>query len=222
MLGVIVNALSVVFGSVIGLLIKRVLIDNIRTVIAQAIGISVLCVGVLDMIKTVDILKLVLSFAIGGLIGGLLLIGKRMDKFGDFLKRKLSPDSDSPVGEGFVTATLIFCVGGMVVYGSINAGLGNNETLFVKSVMDGFTALVLTTTLGWGVMLSSIPVLVIQGLFALFASAISPIATDAFINQLSGIGGVMVFAIGINLLEIKKIRVADMLPAILGAFLVLI
>jgi uncharacterized membrane protein YqgA involved in biofilm formation len=221
MLGVIVNALSVVLGSVLGLLVKRVLNDNIRTVISQAIGVSVLCVGVLDMIKTVDILKLVLSFAIGGLIGALLCIGKRMDTFGDFLKRKLAPNSDSPVGEAFVTATLIFCVGGMVVYGSINAGLGNNETLFIKSVMDGFTALVLTATLGWGVMLSSVPIFVIQGLFALFAGTLSPIATPDFISQLSGIGGVMVFAIGINLLEIKKIRVADMLPAILGTFLVL-
>ncbi len=222
MLGVFVNAAAILVGSLLGILVKKIINDKIKTVISQAIGLSVLCVGITDIIKVESLLALVLSFAFGGLIGSLIGIGKRLDGFGDFLKNKISPNSDSPIGEAFITALLIFCVGGMVVYGSINAGLGNNETLFIKSIMDGFTSLVLATTLGWGVMLSAIPIIIIQGLFALFASALLPIATPEFINQISAIGGAMVFAIGINLLGIKKINVADLLPSIFGAFLIFI
>ncbi len=222
MLGVLVNAAAILVGSLLGLLVKKIINEKIKIIISQAIGLSVLCVGITDIIKVHSLLGLVLSFAIGGMIGAAIGIGKRLDSFGSFLKKKISPDSDSPIGEAFITSSLIFCVGGMVVYGSINAGLGNNETLFIKSIMDGFTSLVLATTLGWGVILSAVPIIIIQGLFALFANALLPIATPEFISQISAIGGTMVLAIGLNLLEIKKINVADLLPAILGAFLIFI
>ncbi|MBR1971212.1 MAG: DUF554 family protein, partial [Clostridia bacterium] len=117
----------------------------------------------------------------------------------------------------FVSATMIFCVGAMTVYGSISAGLGDNSTLLIKSVLDGTVAIVLASSLGIGVAFSAIPIIVLQGGVALLAEFIAPYATPEFLAELSGIGGVLVFCIGLNLLDIKKIKTADLLPAILGA-----
>ena len=220
MTGALVNALAVIICGGLGVLIRKVLKESLREVLTEAIGIAVITVGVLDAIKTENTLLLVLSIVLGGLIGTIIGAQNKLDRFGKFLENKLGGKDNSQIGQGFVTATLIFCVGGMVIYGSINAGLGNNETLYIKSVMDGVTSLILSSVLGWGVILSAIPVLVMQGGIALLAGVIEPIATDAFINQLSGIGGTLIIAIGLTLLGIKKIRTGDLLPAVLGAFLI--
>lgn len=220
MIGALVNALVIIIFGGLGVLIRKLLKDALREILTEAIGIAVITVGILDAIKTENTLLLVLSIVLGGLIGSLIGVQNKLDRFGIFLENKMGENDNSQVGQGFVTATLIFCVGGMTIYGSINAGLGNNETLYIKSVMDGVTALILSSTLGWGVILSAIPVIVLQGSVALLARVVEPIATDAFINQLSGIGGTLIIAIGLTLLGIKKIRTGDLLPAVLGAFLI--
>lgn len=220
MVGVLINVAAIIVGTIAGLLFKKLFNEKTKTVVMQALGIAVLAIGVMDALKTENVVILILSLTIGGFLGSLCHIQDGIERFGNFLQAKLAKSEEDKVGAAFVNATLIFCVGAMIIYGSIQAGLGNNTTLYIKSILDGAMSIMLAATLGWGVILSAIPVLIIQGVIALCASFISPIATTAFLNQLSGIGGVLVMCIGINILEIKKIRTADMLPAVLGAFAV--
>lgn len=225
MLGVLVNTVAIVIGSLVGLLSKKIISERVEKVVMQALGVCVLLIGIMDAIHpvsgTTGILVLILSFTIGGLVGALLNIEKGFEKAGEFLEKKLCKNSDSKgdFADGFVQATMIFCIGAMVIYGSIQAGLGDNKTLFVKAVLDGTVALLLTVKYGVGVIFSAIPVLVIQGVIALASSAIGPylLSEILFRQELTAIGGVFVMMIGINLLGIKKISVANMLPAILGA-----
>lgn len=239
MLGVTINALSVIVCSIIGLCCKKIINDRIESTVMQALGVCVLLVGIIDAINPVGgtegILVLIISFAVGGAIGSALNIQKGFDKLGAaFEKTVLSKfnkgnadgnglDTEINVShnfaEGFVQATMVFCVGAMVIYGSISAGLGDNKTLLIKSVLDGVVALLLTVKYGIGVAFAAIPVFVIQGAFALLSGSIGEYLNSSlrFRQELSAIGGTFVMMIGINLLEIKKIPVANMLPAILGA-----
>ncbi|HOO22575.1 MAG TPA: DUF554 domain-containing protein [Clostridia bacterium] len=220
MLGVVLNTAAIIVGTGLGLLLKKVLKPNVSRVIMQALGVAVIVVGILDAIKTENALALVLSLVVGGLIGALLHIQESIERFGAFLEKKLTKDKSEnagQVGKAFVSSSIIFCVGAMVIYGSIRAGLGNNQTLYIKAALDGTVSLIIAATMGWGVILSAIPVFVIQGAIALLAGLIQPYATPAFLNQLSSIGGALVICIGINLLEIKEIKTADLIPAILGA-----
>ncbi len=226
MFGVIVNVLAIMGCSLIGLCCKKIINEKIEKVVMQALGVCVMIVGVIDAIKPVPgtsgILVLLISFAVGSIVGTLLNIEGLFNKAGNVLENLVSRSNDGKDGkfsEGFVQATTIFCVGAMVIYGSIESGLGEPKTLLVKSVLDGTVALILTVKYGVGVMFSAIPVLLIQGVFALFSGLIGPylITQVNFTQELSAIGGVFVFMVGINLLEIKKINVANMIPAILGA-----
>ena len=218
MLGVLVNAGAIALGVLVGLLFKKLLNPHTSVVVMQAIGISVVAIGIADALKTYNFLLLIISLAAGGFIGSVIGIERGIDKLGGFLERKLAKNEEDKIGVAFVTSTLIFCVGAMLVYGSIEAGLGDNSTLYTKSILDGITSILLTASLGWGVVLSIIPLVLIQGTIVLFAGFIQPLTTPEFMAQLSGIGGVLVMCIGLNLLEIKKMHTADMLPAVLGAF----
>ncbi len=225
MIGVLVNVLAVIACSLVGLLCKKIINEKIEKVVMQALGVCVMIVGIIDAIKpvsgTAGILVLIISFAIGSIIGTLLNIEGLFNKAGNALETLVSKNSkqDGKFSEGFVQATMIFCIGAMVIYGSIESGLGEPKTLLIKAVLDGTVALILTVKYGIGVMFSAIPVLVIQGAFALLSGLIGPYLTAQanFMQELSAIGGVFVFIIGFNLLEIKKINVANMIPAILGA-----
>ncbi len=230
MLGVLVNTGAIIVCSLIGLLVKKLLNERIENVVMQALGLCVLLVGIIDAINPVPgtegILVLIISFAIGSLIGSLINIEKGFDKLGlafekgfNKLTSKTETNNGNKFSEGFTQATMIFCIGAMVIYGSIQAGLGDNKTLYVKAVLDGVVAMLLTVKYGVGVMFSFIPVLLIQGAIALLSTFVGDylMAEILFKQELSAIGGVFVMAIGINLLGIKKISVANMLPAILGA-----
>ena len=218
MLGVLVNSSAIVFGTLIGLVFKKILNSHTREVVMQAIGVAVIIIGIADALKTYNYLLLIISLAAGGFLGSIIGIGRGIEKFGGLLERKLAKSPEDKIGNAFVSATLIFCVGAMLVYGSIEAGLGDNSTLFTKSILDGITSILLTASLGWGVVLSIIPLTIIQGVIVLFAGVIQPITTPEFMAQLSGIGGVLVLCVGLSILEIKKFHTADMLPAIFGAF----
>ena len=223
MLGVVVNSLAVIFGSLLGLLVKKLIKDNIKSVVMQALGIAVICAGILDVTKTQNVLLLVLSLVVGGIIGALCHIQIGIERFGAFLQNKFSKSQTSTFGQAFVNATLITCVGAMVIYGSIQAGQGNNTTLYIKSVLDFTMCTILASKLGIGTILCAIPVFVLQGAFALLSSTLTPIMTVEFLNQLTGTGGALMLCIGINILEIKKINTADLLPSIiLSSFIFLI
>lgn len=223
MLGVLVNTIAIVVCSLIGLLLRKVITQKIETVVMQALGICVFLVGVSDAVSnlggTTQILVLIISFALGSIIGTLLNIDKLFDKTGDLLSKLVKNNSNSNFKEGFVQATMIFCIGAMVIYGSLSAGLGDNKTLLIKSVLDGTVALLLTVKYGPSVIFSAIPVFVIQGAIALLSGVIGEflISQTLFKQELTAIGGVFVMMIGINLLGIKKMNIANMLPAILGA-----
>lgn len=224
MLGVLVNTLAIVVCSLLGLLCKKLVTEKIETVVMQGLGVCVFLIGVIDAINpvsgTAGILVIILSFTIGGFIGTLLNIDKGFDKVGELLQKTFNKNgNDNKFSEGFTQATMVFCIGAMVIYGSIQSGLGDPKTLYVKAVLDGTVALLLTVKFGIGVIFSAIPVLVIQGAFALLSSLIGPFLMEQvlFRQELSAIGGVFVMMIGINLLGIKKLNVANMLPAILGA-----
>lgn len=227
MFGVTVNAVAILVGTALGLLFRKFINSDMEKVIMQAMGVAVLAIGIMDMLSVQGnitmILVLIMSLTIGGAIGALLKIQYRIECFGEFLKKKLSKDENSTLGKAFTSSVLIFCIGAMVVYGSINAGLGNNSTLYVKSVLDGVMAVIIASTMGVGVALSAIPVFVIQGAFALSAGFLNPIlvACPDVKTMLTGIGGVLVMCIGINLLEIKQMRTGDLLPAILGCLVMM-
>lgn len=227
MFGVTVNAVAILIGTVIGLLFRKLINEDVEKVIMQAMGVAVLSIGIMDMLSVSGnitmILVLILSLTIGGAVGALLKIQYRIEQFGEFLKRKLSKDENSTIGKAFTSSVLIFCIGAMVVYGSINAGLGDNSTLYIKSILDGVIAVITASTMGAGVAISAIPVFVIQGAFALSAGVLNPIlvACPDVKVMLTGIGGVLVMCIGINLLEIKQMRTGDLLPAILGSLVMI-
>ncbi len=232
MLGVTVNALTIVVCSLLGMCLKKVLNDRIENVLMQALGMCVLAVGIIDAIHPVEgitgTLVVIVSLVLGGLIGAILNIEKGFNKLGEAFENGFNKlfnkngSKDSEKGkfcEGFVQATMVYCVGAMVIYGSIQAGLGDNKTLYVKSVLDGTFALILSVKYGFSITCSAIPVFILQGVIALSSSFVGEflMSKPLFKQELTAIGGVFVMMIGINLLEIKQLKIANMMPGILGA-----
>lgn len=214
MFGVFVNVIAIVVGSCIGLLLKKGLPEKIKKIVIQAIGLATIVIGIADAIKTSNPLLLIMSLVIGGVIGTLLMIDHRLEQVGKYAESKFS-DEDSGFAKGFVLATLVYCIGAMAIVGSIEAGVqGDYSTLYIKSLLDGVTAIIFTSTLGIGVMFSIIPVFLYQGTMVLLGIQLEPLLTDQMITEMSAVGGVLIFGIGLNLLEIKKVNLGDLLPAI--------
>ena len=214
MIGTVVNAVAIIAGSFLGLILKGGIPEKYRITVMQAIGLAVILIGLKGAFKTDQLLLVIFSLSIGGVCGEFLRIEQQLEDIGNWLEIKFSK-SGNGLSTGFVTASLIYCVGSMAIVGSLESGLaGNHQTLFAKSVLDGITSVVLASTLGLGVMFSSISVFVYQGVITLTASWLKPFLTPAVINEMSAVGGLLIMAIGINLLEIKKIKVGNMLPSI--------
>jgi len=215
MLGTIVNVVAVIVGTTIGCLLRHAIPEKIQKVIMQAIGLGVVAIGLSSAILTENFVLFIVSLALGAVIGKGIGIENGLESLGDKLQKRFA-GSGNTVAEGFVTATLIFCVGSMTILGSIQSGLtGNHELLFTKSILDGIVSVILASTLGWGVGLSAIIILLLQGGLTLAASLVAPFMTADVTRELSAVGGAIIIGIGINLLDIKKIHVGDMLPAIL-------
>jgi len=215
MLGTIVNVIAIIFGSIVGLLIKSRIPERVNIIIFQVIGLFVITLGITMAIKTTNYLILVFSLLIGSVLGELLDLEKYLEKLSLNLKNKLKSSNDK-FSEGFITATLIFCIGPMAILGSIEEGIGNYPSLlFAKSILDGVASIALSSALGIGVIFSSIPLLLYQGGITIFASYVSKYLSDALIIELTAVGGVLLLGLGMNLAEIKKIRVASMLPSLI-------
>lgn len=214
MLGSIVNALAIVAGSLLGLLLKHGIKESYRQTIIDATAMAVLVIGMLGAIRTDIILLMVISLAVGSFIGEALRIEDRLNQLGQWLECRIS-QTGSGFTKGFVTASLVFCVGSMAIVGSIESGLsGNYSTLLAKSVLDGIFAIFFASTMGVGVLFSAIPILVYEGLLTIGATGLKSLLSGPMINEISAVGGVLIMAIGINQLQLKKIRVGNMLPAI--------
>ncbi|WP_444659733.1 DUF554 domain-containing protein [Caproiciproducens sp. R2] len=219
MLGTIVNALSIALGTALGLILKSGIRDHYRETIMDGVALSVLLIGMMSAIKTNDLVLLIFSLVIGSIIGEALKIEDRLAGLGQLIESRTS-STDGSVAKAFVTASLVFCVGSMAIVGSIESGLtGNHQTLFAKSVLDGIVSIFLSSTMGFGVIFSAAAVFLYQGMITLLASSLKSLLTNEMIREISAIGGVLIMAIGLNMLKIKKIKVGNMLPAILLPFL---
>jgi len=216
--GAIVNAVAILIGGGIGILFAGKISNNISSSITRALGLCICIIGISGALEG-DLMLLVVSLALGTLFGQLIDIDKRLNTFGMFLQNKLSPkDAESKFSEGFVTATLLFCVGAMGVVGSIESGLRNDHsTIFTKSILDGVIAMVFASYMGFGVLFSARAVLLYQGSIEFFAGHLQDILSMSLITQISAAGGVMILAIGFNMVLDAKIKVANLLPGLLFA-----
>ena len=226
-LGTIVNVITVIVGGTLGLLLKKFLAKRITETIMQGVGLAVVIIGLSGTlsasftvadgkISSDHILLMIISLAVGGLIGELLRIEERLQAFGKFMESKFVKQGEvSTFAQGFVTATLIFCVGSMAIVGSLEDGINGNSTiLFAKSTLDGITGMILASTLGAGVMFAAVPVGLYQGAITLLAIFVAPYLNETVITQMSLIGSVLILGIGFNMLGMAKIKVGNLLPAI--------
>lgn len=214
MFGTLVNTLAIAAGSLLGLAFRGGIPLHYQQTVIQAIGLAVILIGLTGALKTQDILVIIFSLAIGSLVGEWLRIEARLNQLGNWLEKKCA-QSEGGIAKGFVTASLIYCVGSMAIVGSMESGLtGNHQTLFAKSVLDGISAIIFASTFGVGVLFSAISVGVYQGVLTLSAVLMKPYLVPLVVDQMSAVGGLLIMAIGFNLLEIKNMRVANMLPAI--------
>ncbi|ADQ05689.1 protein of unknown function DUF554 [Caldicellulosiruptor owensensis OL] len=229
-LGTIVNAIAVVAGSILGLILKSGIPERFKTTIMQAISLSVIFIGISGVLQGIFkvlstgkidrqfIMLMIFSLVIGGLLGEILKIEDFLESLAGKIKMSVSKFIKSEIStftEGFVTASLVFCVGAMAIVGSLEDGLNHNfSILFAKSILDGVTSIIFSATLGIGVMFSSITILLYQGSITLLADIVKPFLTDTVVLQMSMVGSVLIFAIGLNMLGISKIKVGNLLPAI--------
>jgi len=226
-LGTIVNAAAVVVGAVFGMLLHGGLKERFQNMVMKAIGLSVIFIGISGVlenmfvvtaagIETMGTMEMILAMVLGGILGEWIDIEKRMEQFGEFLKRKVKGKNDPLFVEGFVSASLIICIGAMAVVGAIQDGIYQDRTmLYAKAVLDFVIVMVLASSYGKGVAFSALPLFVYQGLITLFAGLIEPLLNEAMLTNLSITGSVLIFGVGVNIGFGKQIRVGNLLPALL-------
>ena len=228
-LGTIVNVAAIVVGGLAGLLGGRRIPERLQKTLMSAMGVSVLFVGVSGTLSQMlraeggaltvqGTMMMILSLAVGAVLGELLDLEDRMERFGAWLKVKTKSESDGGFIGAFVTASLTVCIGAMAIVGSIQDGiLGDHATLFAKAVLDLVIIMVMTASMGKGCIFSAIPVFVLEGAVTLLAQLLAPALTELAVAYLSLIGSILIFCVGVNLVWGKLLRVANMLPAILFA-----
>jgi uncharacterized membrane protein YqgA involved in biofilm formation len=239
--GVIANVISVAIGSGIGLTFGRFISERFRTIAFYALGLSTFSIGasmVISGLSKADaagskfaVLVMVVSLVLGGLLGEAVGVEAALERFGHWLRSvavripifKASGEGEHQMVEGFVVASLLYCVGSMTILGSLQDGLGAPNLLYLKALLDGVASIALASALGVGVSFSIIPIIIVQGAIALGAHALQPFLTVAVIREMSTVGGTLIMAIGIDLLDIKRLPVGNLMPAvfiagILGAF----
>lgn len=215
-LGTIVNSLAIIIGSIIGIIFRKGISEKYKSIIMQGLPLCILIIGVSSALKTKNIMILILSIVFGSIIGEWLNIEKKLENMGILLSSKFN-SNNGKFTEGFITASLLFCVGAMAIMGALESGLtGKHDTLFAKSILDGITAIIFSSTMGIGVMFSAIAVFIYQGAITMSASVLSQFISEAMVNEMSAIGGVLIIGLAFNVLGFKKdnIRVGNMLPAI--------
>lgn len=217
MIGTLVNTGTVVAGALAGVMIHSRLPERIKITTFQGIGLFTLYIGFSMAMKTENVLILVFSVVLGSITGELINVESRMEKVSEWGKKNLGSKNDK-FTEGFITAFMLFCMGSMTILGSIEEGLGGEPTLLMaKSVLDAFGAMALASSLGIGVLFSAVPLLIYQGGLTLLAGSVQAYLTAPVINEVSAVGGLMLIGLGITILEIKKLKILNMLPALVFA-----
>jgi len=214
LLGAAANAAAVFAGGIIGMFMKKGLPKRFGDSIMHALALFTFGLGVVFFMKSQELMVLIMSLVLGTLIGELIDIEKRLEGLGGSLQSKLKGVGGN-FSEGFVTSSLLFCVGSMAIMGSLQSGLsGNHEVLYAKAAIDVVASLIFASAMGFGVAMSAIPVLIYEGGLSLAASAVAPYLSTAVVDEMTAVGGVMLMGLAISILEIKKIRVGNMLPGI--------
>ena len=217
MLGTIVNTVAVIIGAAIGMLLKKGLPEKLSDTMMKGLGLCTLYLGISGSLKGENSLILIISMVVGALIGEGIDLDAKLNQFGTWLENKFKSKEGGKVSiaEGFVSASLLFCVGGMTIVGSLQSGLqGNHEMLFNKSMLDFVAAIIFASSMGVGVMLSAAFVFVYQGAITLAAQWVAPFLTDTIIAEMTCAGSVIIIGIGLNLLGITKLKVMNYVPAI--------
>lgn len=230
--GTIVNALAILAGSAAGLLLTWLgrhfsgklssgsssdLGARLQTIIMQGLALCTMYIGISGALKGQNTLVAIISMALGAVIGELLDLDKAIHKLGDWIQSKLSgvTHGNSSVSEGFVTASLLFCVGAMAIVGSLDSGLtGNHDTLYAKSLLDGISSIVFSASLGFGVALSAAAVFLYQGTITLLAAFLQPLLNDYVIAEMGCVGSLLIMMIALNMLKLTNIKVMNLVPAI--------
>lgn len=218
MLGTILNAAAIILGGALGVLFGQALAEKMKITLIQGLGLAVMLIGGSMAFQTNNVLVVICSLVIGGLIGEKIDIEQKLKNFGNWIEHKYTRGEDGRFTKAFVSTSLIYCVGAMAIMGAIESGIrGNHSILMAKSVLDGISAIVFASSLGIGVLASAIPLFLYQGSITLAAGFLQEILTQPMITEMSATGGLLIVGIGLNILEIKEIRVGNLLPAIFVA-----
>lgn len=218
MLGVVVNALAVLFGGLIGFLCRKILPKKIEKAVMTGIALCILYIGISGLAAGKNMLVTILSVVFGAILGTLADLDALLTRFGEWATSRFkgkSEDGKQTLSEAFVYGTLIFCVGAMAITGGLDAGLtGNNSIFYAKAVLDGISAVFFAASLGIGIMLSAASVFVYQSAIVLLAGVIKPLLTDAVIAEMSCIGSLLLIVLALNLLGLTKIKLMNYIPAV--------
>ncbi len=214
LLGAIVNGAAVIIGGTLGCLLKKGLPERYGSLLVTALSLFTFALGIRFAVASNDLMVVVFSLVLGALLGERIDIEKRMDDLGNWAQNKLKGQHGN-FSQGFVTASLLFCVGSMAIMGSLQSGLsGKHEILFTKAIMDGIISVVFASTMGIGVVASAIPLFFYQGSISMLASVVSPLLSTAVVTEMTATGGILLIGIAISMLELRKIKVGNLLPAI--------
>lgn len=218
MIGVLSNTATVLIGSALGLLLKKGIPERVSKAVMVAIGLVTVYIGIDGALEGSNTIVLIVSMVFGTIIGALIDIDDKINRLGNLIERKMKrSDGKTTIAEGFMTGSLLFCIGAMTIVGSLNSGLsGDNELIFTKSILDLISSCMLASTLGVGVMFAAIFVLLYQGALVLLAGLLQNVLTDmALVAEINCAGSVMIIGLGLNILGLSKFKIANMLPAIL-------
>ncbi len=213
-MGTIFNSIAVIIGGLIGTIFKKKIPEGLQKLLMDALGLICLPLGMEMAIKGEKFLALVFSIVVGAIIGELLGIHEWLENLSLKIEKKFAKEQNT-FAKGFLTATLLYCIGPMTIMGSLQDGLGQPpQILYTKALLDGTASIALASALGVGVVFSAISVLIVQGSITLFAKFISPLFTTLVVQEMTAVGGVLILGIALNLLNIKQIKVANLLPAL--------
>jgi len=219
LLGTLVNAACIAIGAIVGRFLQNIP-EKVKETVMSGIGLAVAVMGLQMTFKSEQYLIVILSIVIGAVIGEWIDIEKHLNALGKWIESKMKQTEGTSISQGFVTATLIFCIGAMSILGALDSGIRNDHTVLItKAIIDGFTAIILSSTLGIGVLFSAVPIILYEGVIALLATQINQWVPsglmDMFIAEMTATGGLMIAVIGLNIMGLTKIRAANLLPGIL-------
>jgi uncharacterized membrane protein YqgA involved in biofilm formation len=214
--GTIVNCFAIILGSTLGILFKRRINQEIGYSLYKVLGLCVIYLGINGLVKVENSLAIILSMTLGTLIGEYINIEGKLEVMSEKTEVLVNRFYKGKIKDGFLTASLLFCIGSMAIIGPIESTLSNNHsTLYAKSILDGITSVIFSSTMGFGVLLSSFSVFVYQGSISVLAGLIKPIMTPETISMISGVGSLMILGLGINMIFNTKLKISNMLPSIL-------